>query len=174
MLKANHIQLAPLTPGDSPKMFKWINDRSLVLCSASYRPITRAQHNAWFESIRKRNDVCLFGIRLVRSGKLIGSCQLHSVSPVHRTAELQIRIGEQDKLRRGYGTEALRLLLKFAFHDLNLHRVYLHVFERNVPAIRTYEKIGFMREGLLRSAAHIDGKYVNVVVMGILQNEFRG
>ena len=68
--------------------------------------------------------------------------------------------------------EAVRLLLDFAFRDLNLHRVYLHVFDTNAAAIRIYEKVGFVREGVLRQAAHIDGRYVDVMVMSILREEY--
>jgi RimJ/RimL family protein N-acetyltransferase len=174
MLKSENIRLVPLAKADSPVLFKWINDRELVLASAPYRPVAEVQHNAWFESILQRNDVVVFAIRLLKSNKLIGSCQLHSIHVVHRTAELQIRIGEQSESRRGYGTKAVRLLLKFAFYDLNLNRVCVHVFRTNAAAIRAYEKAGFVQEGILRSAAHIDGRYIDVLVMGILREEFNG
>lgn len=172
MLKTNQICLSPLTLSDSAILSRWINKRELVLMSAPYKPVNELQHNYWFKSIQERNDVVVFGIRLLKSNKLIGSCQLHSINPVHRTAELQIRIGEERESRQGHGTEALRLLLKFGFHDLNLNRIYLHVFKTNIPAIRAYEKVGFVREGILRSAAYIDGKYLDITVMGILRNEF--
>ena len=66
----------------------------------------------------------------------------------------------------------MNLLLNFAFKDLNLHRVYLHVFATNSAAIRAYEKAGFVYEGKLRSAAHIDGAYVDVVIMSVLREEY--
>ena len=84
---------------------------------------------------------------------------------------MQIRLGEAEERGHGYGTEAVRLLLDFAFKDLNLHRVYLRVFVTNEAALRVYEKVGFVREGVLREAAYIDGKYVDVAVLGILRDE---
>ncbi len=110
----------------------------------------------------------IFGIRLLEGGSLIGTCQLHAIDPIHRTAELQIRIAPSHH-GQGYGTEAVGLLLDHAFKDLNLHRVQLHVFATNARAIRVYEKAGFAREGVLLEAAYIDGKYVDVVVMGVLR-----
>lgn len=172
MLKSEHVVLTPLTPADLPLMFDWINDREQVLFNAPYKPISEGQHERWFEAIQQRNDVVIFGIRLLDTDKLIGSCQLHGLNWVHRSAELQIRIGEVSARRQGYGTQAVRLLLDFAFKDLNLHRVYLHVFSTNAAAIRVYEKVGFVREGLLRQAAHIDGEYIDVQVMGILREEY--
>ena len=93
---------------------------------------------------------------------------------MHRTAELQIRIGEGAERGAGRGSEAVVLLLNFGFRDLNLNRIFLHVFANNEPALRMYEKVGFTREGVLRRAAYIDGSYVDIVVMGILREEHLG
>jgi RimJ/RimL family protein N-acetyltransferase len=169
---AETVTLGPLLDSDLPVLFKWINQPDQVHWNSAYRPVSETDHRAWFESIRKREDLVIFAIRTVQDNQLIGSCQLHHIDPVHRTAELQIRIGEVDERGRGNGTEAVRQLLRFGFRDLNLHRVYLNVFATNAAAIRTYEKAGFKREGVLREAAHIDGRYVDIVVMGILRPEF--
>lgn len=155
-------------------MFDWINDRAQVLFNAPYKPVSLAQHEDWFTAIQRRDDVVIFGIRLLESDKLIGSCQLHNINMVHRFAELQIRLGNVAERGKGLGTEALRLLLDFAFKDLNLHRVYLHVFGTNAAAIKMYEKVGFVREGVLSQAAYIDGEYLDVCVMGVLREEDAG
>lgn len=173
MLRRRDIALVPVERDDLPLLFSWINDRDLVVLSAPYRPIDGLRHESWFESILKRDDVHLFGIRHVESGRLIGSCQLLGVHPIHRHAELQVRIGEAAARGHGYGTQALELLLQFGFTDLHLHRISLHVFADNAAAIRTYEKVGFRREGVLRDAAYVDGRYIDVVIMGILKTEFR-
>jgi RimJ/RimL family protein N-acetyltransferase len=168
MTATRDIALVPITHDDLPQLFTWINDRDLVLLSAPFHPVDQARHEAWFERMMQRDDVHLFGIRHVESGRLIGSCQLLGRSPLHRNAELQIRIGEADARGRGYGTEAVKLLVRFGFADLNLHRISLQVFADNAAAIRAYEKAGFVREGLLRDAAYIDGRYIDVVAMAIL------
>lgn len=171
MLQGENVKLAPLRTADIPVLFEWINDRNEVLHSSAYRPVHEPSHEAWFEDIRQRKDVAIFGIRLIGSDQLIGSCQLLEIHPVYRTAELQIRIGVAESRGKGYGTEATRLLLRFAFCDLDLRRVCLHVLGTNARAIRMYEKCGFVREGLLRQAAHIDGNYVDVVVLGVLRDD---
>jgi RimJ/RimL family protein N-acetyltransferase len=168
---AELVELSPLTDADSEVMLRWINDRDLVLLSSAYRPVDEAAHREWFDAIRRRPDVAIFGIRERAGGRLVGSCQLLGISAAHRKAELQIRIGEADARGRGYGKEAVRLLLDFAFRDLNLHRVELTVLAGNEPAIRLYESTGFVREGTLRQAAHIDGRYVDLVVMAIIRDE---
>ncbi|UVT16833.1 MAG: GNAT family N-acetyltransferase [Nitrospira sp.] len=153
-------------------MFKWINHREEVLLNAPYKPVSETQHQTWFESIQQRSDLVVFGIRVRKNDKLIGSCQLHGIHPIHRTAELQIRVGDASARNSGNGTEAIHLLLNFAFKDLNLHRVHLHVFATNTMAIRAYEKVGFVREGMLRKAAHVDGTYVDIVLMALLREEY--
>ncbi|MGH9905645.1 MAG: GNAT family N-acetyltransferase, partial [Pyrinomonadaceae bacterium] len=111
--------------------------------------------------------------RRTHDAALIGSCQLHSISAIHRSAELQIRIGQREDRGKGYGTEAVKLLLVHAYRDLNLHRVQVHVFSENVPAIRLYEKVGFKREGVLRNAVVIDGKTLDVLIMSVLSSEYK-
>jgi RimJ/RimL family protein N-acetyltransferase len=172
MKNSNHIHLDALTEEDIAILFCWINDREQVLFNAPYKPVHEGSHRAWFESIQQRSDLVMFAIRLCKSNKLIGSCQLHSITPVHRSAELQIRLGDVTEHGHGYGTEATKKLLDFAFNDLNLHRVYLHVFSNNIVAIRMYKKIGFVQEGILRKAAYINGTYIDVLVMGLLREEY--
>jgi RimJ/RimL family protein N-acetyltransferase len=171
MHKGQHIVLSPLTEADLPILYDWINDRSQVLFNTGYKPISAVAHLEWFRSIQGRRDLYVLGIRLNDTGELIGSCQLKGIHPVYRIAELQCRIGRADQRGKGLGTEAVRLLLDFAFRDLNLQRVFLHVFATNERAIRAYEKAAFMREGVMRRAAYLDGQYVDVLIMGILREE---
>ena len=72
------------------------------------------------------------------------------VTPITRAASLGISIGEPDCWNRGYGAEAIGLMLDWAFLELNLHRVWLHVYANNPRGIACYEKVGFVREGVLR------------------------
>jgi RimJ/RimL family protein N-acetyltransferase len=163
------VRLTPLQSADSAALFRWINDRELVIFNAGFHPVHASQHAAWMKRIVDSPDVAIFAIRQKRSERLVGVCQLHSISSVHRSAELQIRIGEAGARGRGYGTEAVRLLVDFAFRDLNLHRVWLRVFRSNTRALKTYAAAGFVREGVMRDAAFVDGRFVDVVVMRKLQ-----
>jgi RimJ/RimL family protein N-acetyltransferase len=164
------IVLGPLREEDSPRLFAWINDRALVLLNGPYRAIGSSHHKKWFDSIQEREDVAIFAIR-EKSGRLVGVCQLVNRNPLHQNAELQIRIGDPADRGRGYGTAAVKALVQFAFHDWNLHRVQLFVIEGNDAALRTYEKCGFTREGVLRKAVYIDGRYCDLIVMGLLRDE---
>jgi RimJ/RimL family protein N-acetyltransferase len=172
MLRSTRIYLSPILPEDLATLFAWINNREDVLFNSSYKPVSAKHHQEWFESQQSKKDTFIFGIRLIESNELIGSCQLHSIHPVHNSAELQIRIGEPSYRSLGYGTESLELLLYFAFYDLNLNRLFLQVFENNTVALNVYSKLGFVKEGVLRQSAYIDGKYVNVIMMGILRDDY--
>jgi RimJ/RimL family protein N-acetyltransferase len=164
------VELTPLRLEDSPLLFEWINDRDLVVLSAPYRPVSRAEHDLWFEQIRLRDDVRIFGIR--EGGRLVGTCQLHSIHAVHRSAELQIRIGALDARGRGIGMAATVRLLEIGFRELDLHRICLHVFATNEAARRLYERVGFRIEGVLREAAWLEPEWVDVLLMAILDTEF--
>jgi RimJ/RimL family protein N-acetyltransferase len=166
------VRLAPLTSADSDVLFSWRSDRRLMLLNGAYHPVSESAHRAWFERIQQQEDAFVFGIRVGDGDKLIGSCQLHSIHPVHRSAELQMRIASAEHRGRGFGSEALRALLAFAFRDLNLHRVYLHVLATNDVAVHVYEKAGFTREGVLRHGAYVDGRYVDMVALAILEHEY--
>jgi RimJ/RimL family protein N-acetyltransferase len=168
------VRLAPLTQADSATLLAWINDREQVLFNSAYKPVHERSHEAWFEAIQRRSDFQIFGIRLVSEDRLIGSCQLMHIDMLHRTAEMQIRLGEASERGSGLGPEALQALADFAFRDLNLHRLYAHIFAHNAASRRAFEKIGFRVEGTLRQAAHIDGAYVDVLILGLLRSEAHG
>jgi RimJ/RimL family protein N-acetyltransferase len=168
------VVLSPLRESDAPTLRAWINDRDTVLFNAAYRPVGDAAHAAWFARVQQDPSMVVFGVRTLVDDSLVGSCQLHGIHPVHRSAELQIRIGSEGARGRGFGTEAVHLLLCHGFRDLNLERIFLHVFATNTRAIRVYERLGFVREGRLRRAAFIDGSYIDVVVMAVLRDEWNG
>ena len=170
MLRGERIMLAPLRDDDSRSLFGWINEREDVLLSAPYKPVHGADHAEWFDAIRSSPDTVVFGIRLVEDDRLVGSGQLHGIDARARSAELQIRIGEEDARGRGLGGEALQLLLRHGFDDLNLRRIWLRVFATNERALRAYEAAGFVEEGRLREAAYVDGGFVDVVVMARLRS----
>lgn len=102
--------------------------------------------------------------------RYLGQCSLMMQDNVARHAELAIVLCPNCQ-GQGLGSEAISLLLTFAFNQMNLHRVYLKVRADNPAAIRCYEKCGFQREGVLRAHAYADGKYQDVVLMGILREE---
>ncbi len=168
-LVADRVRLRPLRKEDSALLYDWITHRELVILNAPFYPVSEADHAAWIESmLTKRMDLVIFVIEELETSQAIGTCQLLNINWRHRSAELQIRIGNEQFLGRGFGSEAVRLLCNFGFADLNLHRIYLHVFANNIRAFNAYKKCEFSQEGLLKESAFIDGAWEDVVVMGKL------
>lgn len=163
------VNLRAMMEADSPHYFRWINDKELVQFNAPFKPVSEAQHDQWFASVGNDPRIVVFSIVENKSDILIGSCSLRHIDLLHQHAELQIRIGEMEYHNRGYGTEAVNLLVEHGFYDLNLSRIYLHVFADNERAIRSYEKCGFEWEGTLRNAVFIDGEFKNIHLMAILK-----
>lgn len=122
---------------------------------------------------RPRNDRFFpFGVRTLADDKLIGFVILMNVNHVHGDAYVGIGLGDPDYRGKGYGTDAMNLVLRFAFQELNLHRVSLDAVAMNVRAIRSYEKCGFIHEGQTRGTEFRDGIRDNIVAMGILRKEW--
>jgi RimJ/RimL family protein N-acetyltransferase len=113
-----------------------------------------------------------FEIRTIDGDKAIGSVGLGGDIKTHGDAFVGIGIGEPEFWNKGYGTEAMLLILQYAFMELNLHRVSLDVFSYNSRAIRSYEKAGFKLEGRQRGMLLREGKRWDMVFMGILREEW--
>jgi ribosomal-protein-alanine N-acetyltransferase len=168
MLRGQSIVLTEVRKADSQTFYRWINDAETVRFNAPWKPIVPDNHNAWFDGIGKNGSQVVLAIREADDESAIGYVQLINIHPIHRSAELTIRIGDADKRGKGCGTVALKLALDFARRDLNLQRVWLRVFAGNGRAIRAYEKAGFEREGVMRRAAWIDGDWRDEIIMAAL------
>ena len=172
MLMSHPIQLRELREEDKNEYFKWINDKDLVNFNNAYKPISWQEHCNWFSNTLNVSDMIIFSIVHCKTETLIGSCSLRNINNHSKNAELQIRIGEKNFRNKGFGTIAVKLLLEFGFLDLNIKRIYLNVFNNNIAAIKSYSKVGFVKEGLLRKAEFINGEFIDVIVMSILDNEY--
>lgn len=123
-------------------MYRWINDAETVRFNAPYKPVTWSNHAAWFDSVGKDSSRMVLAVRKLDDPLIIGVIQFLDIHPIHRTAELTIRIGDDQDRNKGNGTDALKLAVSVAWNDLNLQRIWLRVFISNERAIRAYEKAG--------------------------------
>lgn len=127
----------------------------------------------WFEEGQEKNAVSeyFFLVRTLEDDRLIGFIDLEVIW-WHRNAWVGIGLGEPEFWGKGYGTDAMRLGLRYAFNELNLRRVSLDVFEYNERAQRSYLKAGFVVEGRIREDIHRNGRRWDVIHMGILREEW--
>ena len=107
------------------------------------------------------------------TGRYVGGIRLHTLVWPDRRARLAVGLFDRRFWSHGYGSEAIRLLLRYGFEVLGLHRIDLRVLADNGRAIRAYEKCGFVREGVERESALVDGRWHSDVLMGLLEQEYR-
>ena len=164
MLKINDISLRQVSNADADFLFQGINNPNLVHFNAPYRPVHEVSHLKWLEALLVDTTKELFIIEL--KGEPVGTVQLIDISSIHRNAELTIRIFDQKNRGNNIGSNVLHLISSHAFDNLGLMRLWLRVFSNNEQAIRSYKKAGFMHEGVMRQAAYIKGAFLDVVIMG--------
>lgn len=168
------VSLRELAREDIPLVNRWRQDRDLVDgLGAPARYITEEVDHGWFDEYLKRRGIDVrCAILVEHEADPVGLVSLTGIDPVHRCAELHLLVGRRDLHGRGVGTAATSQMLRHAFHDLNLHRVFLRVLQSNVAAIRVYEKVGFKHEGVAREAAYKRGRYEDLAQLAVLSHEF--
>ena len=167
------VALGPRRREHIPLYLRWINDFGTTqMLGISPRPMTLEQETAWYEQTAADDGEVAFTIYERATGRAIGNCGLHEVDLANRRTVVGIMIGEPDARGRGYGTEAMRLLLDYAFTVLDLHSVMLTVFEYNGAGRRCYENVGFREIGRRRQACWYNGRFWDEIHMDILASEF--
>jgi len=166
------LYLSPFDAGDAEmhaKWAEWMNDRTVAEYYGGYHNlVTPASAKETLEELTGKR----FSIVLLDGDALIGHISLHDIDHIYRHAFMGVYIGEEAYRNKGYGAEAIRLLLDFAFNTLNLHNVMLSVHEDNRAAVSCYKKVGFKETGRRREWVFKNGKYIDSIYMDILAREF--
>lgn len=176
MIFGEKVRLRAVEREDLPRFATWLNDHEVTAGLTLHLPLCIDDEQDWYEGMRKgpaEERPLAIDARLDDGWQHIGNCGLHGIVWRVREAEVGIFIGEKDYWNQGYGSEAMRLILKHGFETLNLNRIFLRVYANNPRAIRSYEKVGFVHEGIMRQSAFKDGKYIDVVFMSILRSEWQ-
>jgi UDP-4-amino-4,6-dideoxy-N-acetyl-beta-L-altrosamine N-acetyltransferase len=160
----SQINLRALKKSDSNLILNWMKNEKLRYLIGTVYPITELEHENWFQNRMLEKDNRMFVIDLDNK-KSIGIVGFKNLDWVNRNSELFIYIGDEEYWGKGYGTQALELIIKFAFNKLNLHMLYLEVFSYNKNATKTYERLGFKQDGILRQSKFQDGKYYDKIIM---------
>ncbi|WP_078548254.1 GNAT family N-acetyltransferase [Litchfieldia alkalitelluris] len=171
-LEGEQVKLDRVREFDKEAITSWYKDYDFLrhLDAIPAFPKREEDFTAWVEQKNDRDFT--FAVREMKTNKILGFIDLNGVLWNHRTAWLAVAIGEKANRGKGYGREALNLALCYAFHELNLYRLQLTVFDYNHPAMALYEKLGFKKEGTYREFLERDGKRYDMHLYGILRTEW--
>jgi RimJ/RimL family protein N-acetyltransferase len=176
MLHGERVTLRAVERDDLPLLWAYNNDLAVELAGGGDPPLPQslARLQAEFDANAAKGgrDGATFAI--VADGKCIGTCGLFGQSETDGHVELGIGIGDRAYWGRGYGRETVTLLLDYAFRLRNWRRVWLRVWGNNERAVRAYRACGFVEEGRLRSHVWSAGAYYDLILMGILRDEWAG
>jgi len=173
------VRLSAFDPEEIAKAYvNWTRDSELQRLFGSEASALRSAKSeiSFFEKMVKEDNPAnhFFSIRKLDDNRLLGDINLDVINEWgSRDAFVGLGIGDRNDWGKGYGTDAMKIMLHFAFTELNLRRVTLTVFEYNPRAIRSYEKVGFQHEGRLRKILLRDGKRWDMLYMGILAEEWK-
>lgn len=170
MLQGKLVRLRSPERGDLPAFVRWFNDPEATRFLLRGPPMSLEGEEQWYDDLLKSDDP-VFCIETLE-GKLIGNIGIMNLDWVDRRAEIGVMIGEKDHWSRGFGTEAISLLLRYMFEELNLQRIGLYCDETNLRAQRCYQKCGFRQEGVFRHHRLKDGAFVNDVIMSVLRADW--
>ena len=172
-LAGERILLRPFSRDYLPYIQKWSNDAELRRLIGEVAPMSRADTEKWYKELLSDKDRIWFAIVLKKGDRVIGEAGMLRMFRPWRSTDMTIIIGERDAWGKGYGKEAGRLLLKYAFERLGFHRVSIGVVGSNKNALRFWTSLGFKKEGIERDAHFYGNEYIDGIMMSILENEYR-
>ncbi|MDP2964757.1 MAG: GNAT family protein [Pelolinea sp.] len=175
MIIGKRVRLRAIEKDDLPRFVAWLNDPEVRRNLLLYQPLSMGQEEQWYADILKENvdeqPLCV-DVEVGENWEPAGNISLIELNQHDRSAEIGIFIGRKDFWNKGYGCEAMRLMIGHGFNDLNLNRIFLRVYETNPNGVRCYEKAGFKHEGRLREAHYHEGRYIDMLMMSILKSEW--
>jgi len=168
--KGNLLRLAAPQADDRDLLAQWTNDDNYMrlLDDDPVRPLPPDSF-----TFSESNDSYYFHLRTLEADQFIGFVVLFNIKWRNQTAELAIGIGDAEFRGKGYGSDALKLILNYGWSELNLHHIGLNVLENNAAAIKAYERVGFVLEGTRRGVSIREGKRYDLLLYGILRDEFK-
>ena len=168
-------KLRELRKTDMPKINEWRNDSELIAyLGASFRYINLDVEYLWYENYmsNRNNTVRCVIVDAADDENALGLVSLTDINTINQTADFHIMIGDTANRGKGIGQFATNEMLNHAFNNLNLHRVELEVLESNLHARNLYKKVGFVQEGIKRQSIYKNGRFVDMITMAILKEDF--
>ena len=169
-LVGDRIYLSPRNSDDVEKFTEWLNDFQVTDYTQRSANVMTLQAES--EYLNNSKEEYAMVIVTKDEDKMIGTVSIEQINFINRTGTLGIFIGDKDYRDKGYGTEAIKLILEYAFQYINLNNVMLTVMSYNDRAKRCYEKCGFKEFGRRHQSVYMDGKYYDTIYMEVLKENF--
>jgi diamine N-acetyltransferase len=171
LLQGQLVELRPIEKEDLPNYVVWFNDPDVVTYFGMHEPMSLMQEQRWYETQHENRDSRNYAVYY--EGQHVGGAGYAHLDHRERSDEVGLLIGRKDLWDRGLGGDVLRCLLRHGFEQLNLHRISLRVYAENQRAVHCYEKVGFQHEGRQRQASFRHGRYHDLLLMSVLEDEYR-
>ena len=171
-LEGEKIYLRPIDMDDLEIFYRMINNPEVRKFLLVRYPISKIEEKETLEKMVKDENSVTLSIINKGNDKLMGNISLFNINKIHRNAEIGLFLGDLKETSKGYGTEAMKLLIDYGFKMLNLHRIELYTFDFNERAIKAYKKVGFIEEGRKREVFYYEERYIDFILFSILKNEW--
>ncbi|MFD9945154.1 GNAT family N-acetyltransferase [Nonomuraea sp. NPDC059023] len=173
MLTGDRVRMRAIEPSDAVFLLRWHTDPEVMRWLEDPYPPSLAALTRQLEERKPDSYESLTLMIDDLDGRTIGICALRGAEPETGNATLDIYLGEKDTWGQGYATDAMRVICRYGFQKMRLHRIGLTVVAENAAARRVYEKVGFVEEGCQRESFRRDGQWHDQIVMGLLEGELR-
>lgn len=173
MYSGKLVTLRAMERRDLAKSRHWVNDLEITSLIGRALPVSDLEEERWFARMMEDEKVVMFAVETKEEKRHIGIVWLWNIDYRNRKAEARIIIGNKRCWGKGYGREVLKLLVNFAFQNLNLNKVYAYVLKDNPRAVKAFEKLGFAKEGDLKGEFFINGGYRDACRMGLINNSWQ-
>lgn len=172
-LSGEKIALRAVEHDDVEAYVNWLNDSKVTFfLELGLRPAREAERETFWNLANATDDAVVFAMDNLATGKIVGTCGLYMIQWPCRRAQFNILIGDRRVWDNGFGHEATRLCLTYAFDKLNLNSIQLGVNASNARAVKAYEKAGFVHEGVRRQFIYRNGVYSDMAVMSVLREDY--
>lgn len=166
------IVLRAVEEADNSMLLSLINDPDTeMMLGGSSWPVSESEQLRWFEEQEQNHDVLRCIIALKENGNALGTIILSDIDQKNGTAQVHIKLSKDGGRGKGYGTDAVKTLIRYAFRELRLNCIYAYILSYNVVSIRLFEKCGFKKDGILRERAFKNGRFIDLLAYSVLNRE---
>lgn len=172
MITGQSVFLRPITEEDVDSIYECFQDEEIMYMTGTRNILTKDQISEALSRFSEDSTRCDFAICLVENSRVVGDLAIMEIDLDDKKAIFRIALHRIEDCGKGYGAEAVQLVQQFSFEELQLNRLELQVYSHNIRGIKSYEKVGFKKEGTLRQSLYMNGKYSDEIIMSILRDEY--